>query len=136
LDVDHFKKFNDQWGHDVGDQVLRRVATALAGVSGRGRAFRYGGEEFAIVFPHDDLGRAGDALETVRARIADTPFRIRGQRSGAEERGKKTDSPEHTITVSAGLARGEGDAAVTFKRADDALYKAKKKGRNRLVRAD
>ncbi len=134
LDVDHFKKFNDQWGHAVGDQVLRRVATALARVGERGRAFRYGGEEFAILFPHDDLDRAGNALDSVRAEVANTPFRIRGQRTGSEERGKKKNSPENTITVSAGLARGEDDAARTFKRADDALYKAKKKGRNRLVR--
>ena len=136
LDVDHFKKFNDQWGHDVGDQVLRRVASALARVGGRGRAFRYGGEEFAVLFAHDDLERASNALDTMRAEIADTPFRIRGQRTGSEERGKNKASPENTITVSAGLARGKDDAATTFKRADDALYKAKKKGRNRLVCGD
>lgn len=134
LDVDHFKKFNDHWGHDVGDQVLRRVAAALARVGERGRAFRYGGEEFAILFPHDDTERAAAALEAVRAGIADTPFRIRGQRDGAEKRGQKKNNPGHTITVSAGLARGDNDSAGTFKRADDALYKAKKKGRNRLVR--
>lgn len=134
LDVDHFKKFNDQWGHDVGDQVLRRVATALARVGGRGRAFRYGGEEFAVLFPHDDTERAASALETVRAEIAGTPFRIRGQRSGSDERGQNKNNPEHTITVSAGLALGTDDNADTLKRADNTLYKAKKKGRNRMLR--
>lgn len=136
LDVDHFKQFNDQWGHDVGDQVLRRVATELAAVGQRGRPFRYGGEEFAVVFPHDDLDRAAGALESVRATIASEPFRIRGQRGGTSERGKPGSAPEVNLTVSAGLTRGGSDAADTFKRADDALYKAKKKGRNRLVRAE
>ncbi len=134
LDVDHFKKFNDHWGHDVGDQVLRRVAVTLARVGERGRAFRYGGEEFAVLFPHDDAERAASALEAVRAEIADTPFRIRGQRTGTDARGKKKDSPEHTITLSAGLAMGNDDTAETLKRADNTLYKAKKKGRNRIVR--
>jgi diguanylate cyclase (GGDEF)-like protein len=136
LDVDHFKKFNDRWGHDVGDQVLRRVAATLARVEGRGRPFRYGGEEFSVLFPHDDLERAATALEAVRTALAAEPFRIRGRRAGASERGKQPATHEQTITVSAGLALGGNDAETTFKRADDALYKAKKKGRNRLVRAD
>lgn len=136
VDVDHFKKFNDTWGHDVGDQVLRRVAVALQGVGGRGKAYRYGGEEFSVLFPHDDLDRAAAAIEEVREKIAATPFQVRGQRQGPKKRGTQKARGEQSITVSAGLAAANGDSpANTFKRADQALYKAKKQGRNRLVRA-
>lgn len=136
VDVDHFKKFNDTWGHDVGDQVLRRVAMALQGVGGRGKAYRYGGEEFSVLFPHDDQDRAAAAIEEVREKIAATPFQVRGQRKGPKKRGTQKARGEQRITVSAGLAAADGEApSRVFKRADQALYKAKKKGRNRLVRA-
>lgn len=136
LDVDHFKKFNDNWGHDVGDQVLRRVATTLMGVGGRGRAFRYGGEEFAVFFPHDDLERASQAIEDVRERVANTPFHVRGTRTDADDRGKRKAPATRRITLSAGLALADnGPVTGIFKRADQALYKAKARGRNRLVRA-
>ena len=71
VDVDHFKTFNDKHGHDAGDQVLRKVAVHLASVSG-GRAFRYGGEEFSIVFPGRSCREAQPHLEALRARIEDS----------------------------------------------------------------
>lgn len=136
LDVDHFKQFNDKWGHDVGDQVLRRVAAVLATVGGRGRPYRYGGEEFSVLFCHDDLERAGEAIEAIREKIGATPFRVRDVRTGEKSRGQGKGRGEQRITVSAGLAAANGGTpAATFKRADQALYKAKKQGRNRLVRA-
>lgn len=134
LDVDHFKKFNDRFGHDVGDQVLRRVAAALMTVGERGKPFRYGGEEFSVVFPHDDLERAERAIEAIRERIENTPFHVRGPRQGPKARGKGKGQGAQKITISAGLTAANGDKApVTFKRADKALYKAKAQGRNRVV---
>ena len=135
LDVDHFKKFNDTWGHDIGDQVLRRVAGTLAGVGGRGRAFRYGGEEFSVIFPHDDMARAQQAIEDIRARIEETPFEVRGERKGSKSRGKGKGRASQTITISAGLTCAQKESAqTTFKRADKALYRAKAQGRNRVVK--
>src|SRR5690606_25573480 len=71
LDVDHFKKFNDTHGHDVGDQVLKMVAHKIADVKGGGKGFRYGGEEFTIVFPGKTIQQAEEHLEAVREAIGD-----------------------------------------------------------------
>lgn len=135
LDIDYFKKFNDRYGHDVGDQVLRRVAGTLAGVGERGRAFRYGGEEFSVIFPHDDLERAERAIEALRQSVERQPFQVRDKkRAGSKSRGKKSGQGGQRITISAGLtcARNE-PPADTFKRSDQALYKAKSQGRNCVV---
>src|SRR5690606_7272478 len=77
VDVDHFKKFNDTYGHDVGDQVLRMVAANLREVGGGGRAYRYGGEEFTILFPGKSVEEAWEFVEGVRAVIADSMFELR-----------------------------------------------------------
>ncbi|RMH22451.1 MAG: GGDEF domain-containing protein, partial [Gemmatimonadetes bacterium] len=77
VDVDHFKRFNDRHGHDVGDQVLRMVAARLARVGGGGRAYRYGGEEFTIVFAGLDAAAAEPHLEVVRAAVAEARFGVR-----------------------------------------------------------
>lgn len=77
LDVDHFKKFNDTYGHDIGDQVLKLVATKLSKVKRGGRVFRYGGEEFTVVFPRKDLGQILDELDTLRQSVADYKMVIR-----------------------------------------------------------
>jgi diguanylate cyclase (GGDEF)-like protein len=136
VDIDHFKQFNDKWGHDVGDQVLKRVASLLATVGGGGRAYRYGGEEFSVLFRHADVDRAESAMEAIRCKISDAPFQVRGERTSAKQRGKGRKSGKaETITVSAGIAVGTNPAADSVKRADSALYKAKRKGRNRIVRA-
>jgi diguanylate cyclase (GGDEF)-like protein len=138
VDVDHFKKFNDTYGHQAGDQLLRKIATTLLSVSGGGRAFRYGGEEFAVVFPGLDVERASPHLEALRKAIAETTFTVR-----APDRPRK--KPKETIpgggkqagaTVSIGLADSENAGptpADVIKAADEALYRAKRSGRNRLV---
>ena len=77
-DVDHFKSFNDTWGHELGDQVLKLIAGKLERVGGGGRAYRYGGEEFAILFPGKDLREAWPHLEAVRQDIAGYRLAIRG----------------------------------------------------------
>ncbi|TCS61616.1 diguanylate cyclase (GGDEF)-like protein [Varunaivibrio sulfuroxidans] len=142
LDVDHFKKFNDTYGHDTGDQVLKMVASKMAAVGGGGRAYRYGGEEFTVLFPASRAADARRHLEAVRTAIAETPFRIRAQnrpkkKPGATTKQKKKKSADRNVTVSIsiGLAHRGGGAQTpqdVLKRADTALYRAKKTGRNRL----
>jgi diguanylate cyclase (GGDEF)-like protein len=91
VDIDHFKRCNDTYGHDTGDQVLRLVASRLARVGGGGRAYRCGGEEFAIVFPGKTTEEVLDSLEELRARIEASSFRLRGaerrQQHGPDGRG-------------------------------------------------
>ena len=136
MDIDHFKKFNDRWGHDVGDQVLRRVAAVLARAGGGGQAYRYGGEEFAVIFAHGDTERAARALEALRQAVGQQPFRVRGERSGSDRRGRGGGRDTQRITVSAGLAAATGlTPEEAFDRADKALYRAKAAGRNRLIQA-
>lgn len=140
VDIDHFKRFNDRHGHDAGDQVLRMVSENLSSTTG-GRAYRYGGEEFAIVFPGKDAAEVRDDLDDLRISIADRKFALR-----SPDRPKiKPDKPKNrsyakrvTVTVSIGAAgsntRRRSPASV-LKAADKALYRAKRAGRNRLVAA-
>jgi diguanylate cyclase (GGDEF)-like protein len=136
VDVDHFKKFNDKYGHDAGDQVLRMVAAKLARVEGGGRSFRYGGEEFTVLFPGRTLDESRDALETLRASIADSPFAIRGpdrpRKKPKSAKPAKGGRKDVSVTVSIGAAEHGGSQrpAEVVKSADQQLYKAKKAGRN------
>ncbi|HWP38228.1 MAG TPA: GGDEF domain-containing protein, partial [Gemmatimonadales bacterium] len=79
VDVDHFKQFNDTYGHDVGDQVLRTVAARLREVLGDGRVFRYGGEEFAVLLPGQPLSDSVPLLERARSAVALEPFAVRAR---------------------------------------------------------
>lgn len=134
IDVDHFKRFNDEWGHDVGDQVLKLVASRLKRVRGGGRAYRYGGEEFAIVFPGLRLGGALEHSEAVRADIERYRFEIRSrERRQAGGGASRTAS----VTVSVGVAAMDdwrSEPAAVLYAADQALYRAKSGGRNRVER--
>ena len=155
VDIDHFKKFNDTYGHDTGDQVLRLVASKLAGVGGGGRAYRYGGEEFAILFPGKTTDEVRNYLEQLRAEIESSSFRMRGsdrrhmlrgpdrraqgaqtpKRRGA---GRKTSRPlgngALSVTVSIGVASAQdgSNSDAVVRAADKALYRAKDAGRNRV----
>jgi diguanylate cyclase (GGDEF)-like protein len=146
-DVDHFKSFNDMHGHDVGDQVLKLVAARLAEVEGGGRAFRYGGEEFTVVFTDATLDEAMPHLDAIRASVAAYRMAVRGEdRPKAKELGEKlrtpavedVPAPEQalSVTISIGAAGpGEGaKPAQVLKAADEALYRAKRGGRNRVSR--
>lgn len=142
VDVDHFKKVNDTHGHDVGDQVLRMVATCLRRVTGGGRAYRYGGEEFAVIFPSKDLERTLPHLEDLREKIAQAGFVVRGRKRPAQKpeklSGKNPGKKKLHVTVSIGAAtRDEKNSTPEqlIKAADQALYKAKKGGRNRVCTA-
>jgi diguanylate cyclase (GGDEF)-like protein len=141
-DVDHFKAFNDTHGHDIGDQVLKLVAARLADVEGGGRAFRYGGEEFTVLFPHAALADALPHLETIRAAVESYPMAVRGEDrpkdkdEGAKRRADSVPGLTVNVTVSIGVAESTPGKTPTqvLKSADEALYRAKKGGRNRVNR--
>lgn len=142
VDIDFFKKLNDKYGHDVGDQVLKMVATRLAGCSGGGRAFRYGGEEFCVVFSGKSEEACEAHLEDLRSRIADLPFTVRKlARPLNKPKNKSRKQSNHNsipVTVSIGIAEKTGrynHPEAVMKQADQALYKAKHAGRNRVCTA-
>jgi len=130
VDVDHFKGFNDTWGHDAGDEVLRMVAGHLAEVGGGGKAYRYGGEEFTIVFPDKRVRDTLAALGALRKDIEEDTFILR-------RRDRQTDKPQSlNITVSIGVADAErlDTPQEVMAAADKALYRAKDSGRNQVCR--
>lgn len=148
VDIDHFKRINDRHGHDVGDQVLRFVASNLQART-RGTVYRYGGEEFVLVLRGTDRDRHMAALEALRERIAGRPFIVRSlerprrRGAGRRKRRKKSGSSKRgrgaiTVTVSIGLAgrrRSDRTPNDVLRAADKALYKAKRAGRNRVCAA-
>ncbi|HGA2318988.1 TPA: diguanylate cyclase [Pseudomonas putida] len=138
-DVDHFKKFNDTHGHDVGDQVLRLVASRLSKVTGGGRAYRYGGEEFALVFAGKTAEECVPHVEAVREMIANYTMHLRDQNSRPQDdstgRQRRSGSAGGTVsvTISIGVAERMVDhrnPEEVLKSADQALYSAKGAGRN------
>lgn len=160
VDIDHFKNFNDTYGHDVGDQVLCMVASRLSQVGGDGQAFRCGGEEFAIVFRDTSAKDAFTHVDALRQTIENSTFHMRGadrraekksetesqRRAGAPDRRKPsrkkisaatpTLKPDHlSVTVSIGVAEPSTryrQPEQVIQAADQALYRAKNKGRNRV----
>src|SRR5476651_108711 len=125
MDIDFFKRVNDSYGHGIGDEVLKEFATrSSANVRGIDLACRYGGEEFVVAMPDTDIAFATNIAERLRQSIETTPIQISrapGQLS---------------ITISTRIARceGEGDTAEQLlHRADQALYRAKRTGRNKVV---
>jgi diguanylate cyclase (GGDEF)-like protein len=137
-DVDHFKRFNDRHGHEAGDRVLRTVARELRRCRG-GSAYRYGGEEFAIVFEGRHVERAGTSLESVRAGVEALRVRLRGgggRRAQAVRRGHP--DGEVGVTISIGVAERDPErrtCSAVIDAADKALYRSKQRGRNRLTLA-
>ncbi|MFA6464750.1 MAG: GGDEF domain-containing protein, partial [Desulfurivibrionaceae bacterium] len=139
VDIDFFKKFNDRHGHDVGDQVLAMVAALLTRVGGGGRPFRYGGEEFTILFPGKTMKEAQPHLEALRQAVAEAGFTVRSAgRAGknAESRRKGGSSGKKvSLTISIGMAQPDTTRKTpqaVIKAADQALYRAKEGGRNRV----
>jgi len=125
IDIDHFKKINDNFGHQVGDEVLREFAVRLASnVRAIDLPVRFGGEEFVVVMPETSLEDAGRIAERIRLHVAGSPFRV----LGGEEL--------LTVTISIGVAASlrEGDSPdILVKRADEAMYEAKISGRNKVI---
>ena len=143
VDIDHFKAFNDTWGHDVGDQVLKLVAARLQRVGGGGTAYRYGGEEFVIVFPGQRAISAVQHLESLRKNIESyhlmlrdsrrSPLRAPGRSAPAVLGAKRWISTTISIGVAERADRIDPPEAVLAD-ADKALYRAKTGGRNRVSR--
>lgn len=125
LDIDYFKSVNDTHGHDAGDDVLREFALRMRkSIRNIDLACRYGGEEFVVVMPETDIGVATMVAERLRRRIAAEPFSI--------QQGVR----QLDVTISIGIATRQtpsDTAAAILKRADQALYRAKRDGRNRVV---
>nr|WP_243846400.1 GGDEF domain-containing protein [Rhizomicrobium palustre] len=127
-DIDHFKRFNDTWGHQTGDQVLRLVSGCLSeNVKGRDTAARYGGEEFAVILRRTELTGAIKLASQIRSNVENKKL---VKRSTGDILG--------TITISIGVAElGQNDTAEKLvQRADQCLYKAKNSGRNRVTAED
>jgi GGDEF domain-containing protein len=154
VDIDHFKSFNDTYGHDIGDQVLCMVATKLSKVTGGGHAYRVGGEEFCILFPGKSTEQVAEHLELLRETIEAASFRVRRQsdRRGRPHGPDRRRSPqkkitrmrpapnppsidELSVTVSIGAAESSPQTREpnqVIRAADQALYRAKGSGRNRV----
>lgn len=159
VDIDHFKSFNDTYGHDTGDQVLSMVAARLARVSGGGQAFRVGGEEFSILFRGKSMKEVVPHLEALRTAIEEAKFRVRAtpdRRAKLRDGGRRKEDKKATearsraaarklpleselsdlsVTVSIGAAEPTPKAheiEQVIQAADKALYRAKKAGRNRV----
>jgi len=154
VDIDHFKSFNDTYGHDTGDQVLRLVARRLTQVSGGGEAFRVGGEEFTILFRGKHADDVVSQAEQLRREIEISEFRARGivdrravargperrqlAHTSKKRKAVQSGSGELSVTISIGIAgtnTGLKDVEQVILAADKALYKAKQNGRNRVETA-
>jgi diguanylate cyclase (GGDEF)-like protein len=141
LDIDHFKKFNDSYGHEAGDHALRLVASRLARIAGGGRAYRYGGEEFAILFPGKPADEVFVYLDRMRKVIEQSNFVVRGRDRRTSKAGRSRSigvKKEINVTVSIGVAANNGTnltPAEVLRIADHALYRAKARGRNCTVTA-
>jgi diguanylate cyclase (GGDEF)-like protein len=159
VDIDHFKRFNDTYGHDTGDEVLRMVAANLARVTGGGEAYRCGGEEFNILFPGKVTTEVLPHLEKLREDVEKAEFRLRGNERrqtprGPDRRHKRnrsrarkqeaTDAESNlqaglSVTISIGVSTATTDESrpeAVIKSADKALYRAKENGRNRVEMAN
>jgi diguanylate cyclase (GGDEF)-like protein len=143
VDVDHFKRFNDLHGHHIGDQVLRLVGRRLDEAAGGGIAYRYGGEEFSVLFAGASLEDAERQLESVRQSIEQYRMAVRGPdrpkrtEEGAKRRGAGGTEQILSVTVSIGVAEPSEARATpqqVLRAADEALYRAKQGGRNRVSR--
>lgn len=146
MDVDHFKKFNDTYGHDIGDDVLKMVANQLDSVKGGGITYRYGGEEFCIIFPGKIMEEAEPYLEDVRKTVENYQMVVRNLdhrpnsiEKGVERRGRRKQNRENqvvSVTISIGVAQRnetKQTSEETLKNADTALYSAKQSGRNCVI---
>jgi len=143
IDIDHFKQLNDEFGHAAGDQVLRLIGSTLTRTEGGGRPFRYGGEEFAVLFPGKSAAEALPYLEDLRETIEASSFTLRGRDRPKLRPEKPVRSigrrPTLAITVSIGVAEPDEPGVEpdeVIRAADQALYEAKHTGRNRICLAE
>ncbi len=144
LDIDHFKKFNDNYGHKEGDNVLRYVAAHLKD-SSKSKVFRYGGEEFSIIYPGYKVKDVLERLEYVCESLSERKFYIRMSETKRSQKTEKdrgidiSDLKQVRVTISIGVAQRNDKFRTiddVIEAADKALYQAKKKGRNQVVTRD
>jgi PleD family two-component response regulator len=144
VDADYFKKINDKYGHDLGDQALRVIAGLLRKTADGAKPFRYGGEEFCLLFKGKSKQEVIDILENIRQAIAnydmvirDKTHRPKAPKQGEKRRGASRRNGELRLTVSIGVACSDNceEFDQVLKSADKALYRAKAKGRNRVQAA-
>lgn len=148
VDIDHFKDFNDRYGHEIGDQVLRMVAAKLSAGQKGGKTFRYGGEEFVVIFTNRTLAEVKNVLEKIRVSIAESGFVIRGRHRPKDKpdtteeledaRLRNHDSIKVAITISIGLAERNDQNLFpedVLAASDTAMYEAKQLGRNQSFSA-
>ncbi len=128
LDIDHFKQFNDNFGHQEGDAILKELALVIKGQCRHATmdaCFRYGGEEFSVILPELEFGIALKVADRMRTMVENHPFRIKKKHPGT------------TLTISLGVAGLSGNdevqPEVLLKKADEALYTSKRNGRNRVT---
>jgi diguanylate cyclase (GGDEF)-like protein len=142
IDIDHFKKFNDKYGHSVGDDVLKMVAALIGKNKGNGTAYRYGGEEFSIVYNGRNIEQCHQQLDILRQLIAEYLLVIRDDKvrkktahQQTPKRGASRTTAGVNVTISIGISE-RSDKYDTpeevLQAADKALYKAKQAGRNRV----
>ena len=142
IDIDHFKKFNDKYGHSVGDDVLKLVATLIGKHKGNGAAYRYGGEEFSIVYNGKAIKQCHEQLNALRQSIAeylliirDDKVRKQAAQQEAPKRGASRSRTGVNVTISIGISERSNKHDTpeeVLNAADKALYKAKQAGRNRV----
>ncbi len=141
IDIDHFKKFNDKYGHKTGDEVLKMIASKLANISGGAKTFRFGGEEFTAVFPNRTANEAKPYLEEYRHIVESTPFIIRGKdrkKKSSSQRGKSKKNAQKQVSVTVSIGIASNTKKITkpekvLKISDKILYKAKRSGRNKVM---
>lgn len=137
VDIDYFKQFNDTYGHDLGDNVLQMVANIMDDVGKGGQAFRFGGEEFTLVFKNKSMQDIKDELERLRLEVEAELIEVVDLKAQSKSKSKKqTITKTINVTVSMGVAESNkknGSPESILKMADESLYKAKKTGRNKVV---
>jgi diguanylate cyclase (GGDEF)-like protein len=142
IDIDHFKRFNDEHGHNVGDQALKMIAAKLALIRGGGIVYRYGGEEFCVIFCGKNKSEAQRYLEETRKTIESSPFVKRSpsrpkKAAKTHNRVRRSNVAYETIPITISVGIADNDSGLnqneTLKAADRALYRAKENGRNRVV---
>jgi diguanylate cyclase (GGDEF)-like protein len=132
IDIDNFKNFNDTYGHDIGDEVLKLVAANLADISGGGKAFRFGGEEFTLLFPGKTITEVMPHLESIREKVSKASYTPSPKKASTPNTRSRTPK-KLSVTISLGVAErnlSHKTPTEVLEAADKALYRAKNKGRN------
>lgn len=133
IDIDFFKRLNDSYGHEVGDQALRMISATLSQHSAFGTLYRYGGEEFVLLFAHKSLDEVLDSMETTRVLVSNSDFFLRKKAAGSTNKQPYLASIHITLSVGVAQKMSTQSYDEVINIADQALYKAKQTGRNKTV---